>query len=107
MANEDQKNDQNCFYHLTTTDISQVIKILTKASREEAIVLIDEFNSASMEKVLNQFLSGKDLAGNPVHPGFLVFGTGNPASFRGRQILSAALKNRMQITSVPDYSPSE
>lgn len=95
------------FYHITPTDINEMKKILHKAFHEGAVVLVDEFNSMAMEKIWNRFLSGKDLEGNrAANPGFLVLGTGNPASFRGRVTLSPAQKNRVKTAEI-DEPPRE
>lgn len=96
------------YYHLTPTDPGRMEAILTKAFHEGAIVIIDELNSLPLERVINQLLTGKDMADKTAtNKGFLLIGTQNPVNFTGRQVLSMALENRFYKIDLPDYNPQE
>lgn len=97
-------HDHRHYYHLTPTDPLKMQKILLKAFHEGAPVIIDELNSLPLENILNPLLSGVDLDGHPAkNPGFFVIGTQNPSSFVKRQVLSAALLNRLQFVDLKEY----
>ncbi|MDQ8039672.1 MAG: AAA family ATPase [Cellulomonas sp.] len=96
------------YYYLTLTDPAKIDKVLIKAFHEGAIVVIDELNTAPVEKILNALMSGVDLAGNLAQQaGFFVVGTQNPISFSNRQPLSPALANRFYKIDVKEYSMTE
>lgn len=104
-ANEDPTpHDHRHYYHLTPTDPIKMQQTLLKAFHEGAPVIIDELNSLPLEHILNPLLSGVDLDGHPAkNPGFFIIGTQNPSSFVKRQVLSAALLNRLQFVDLKEY----
>jgi tRNA A37 threonylcarbamoyladenosine biosynthesis protein TsaE len=86
------------------------IKQLKEAFQNGAIVIINEFNTSDWPvDLLNQFLMGKDEAGNPPKkPGFFLIITQNPASFAGRNKLDPALRRRLariDASNWPPYTP--
>lgn len=105
---ENHENSTQRYYYLTLTDPGKSEEVLTKAFHEGAIVVIDELNTAPVEKILNALLSGVDLTGKPAQQaGFLVIATQNPITFANRQPLSPALANRFYKIDVKDYSLAE
>jgi MoxR-like ATPase len=104
-ANEDSTKR---YYYLTLTDPGKIDEVLTKAFHEGAIVVIDELNTAPVEKILNALMSGVDLEGRAAErAGFLVIGTQNPIFFPNRQPQSPAFTNRFYKIDVKEYSPAE
>lgn len=80
---------------------------LTTLFHEGALVIIDEFSSFRLEKLLNALMSGVDLSMQPAKkPGFFVFATQNPIHYIGRKKLGSPLENRMFKLEFLDYSPN-
>ncbi|MES2204434.1 MAG: hypothetical protein V4496_04350 [Pseudomonadota bacterium] len=75
---------------------------LLNAFHQGQMVVIDEINTHPLdEKLLLALLEGHDLKGNlPEKPGFLLFGTQNPLSYRGRLKLSTPLAHRVQTITL-------
>jgi hypothetical protein len=96
------------YYHITPTN-PLILEILVKAFHEGAVVIIDEFNTLAIEKILNSLLSeGTDPQGQkPKEEGFFIIATQNPISFEGRQNLSDPLEKRIQRIVLPDYPNNE
>ncbi|MCW5584182.1 MAG: AAA family ATPase [Gammaproteobacteria bacterium] len=81
---------------------------LLEAFHHGDVVLIDEFNSLTDEKLLNDLLSGIDPKKNPPEkPGFCILGTQNPISFKNRELLSPALENRLMTVELKKYTVDE
>lgn len=97
------------YYHIVPSmDMKTVEETFTKAFHEGAVVLVDEFTSFNLERILNRLMSGVDMQGNPAKKqGFFVIGTQNPISYVGRQALSIALENRFTKIYLPDYTYDE
>ncbi|MBL0318243.1 MAG: AAA family ATPase [Alphaproteobacteria bacterium] len=89
--------------------LSEKSSTLLKAFDEGAVVVMDEFNSASMmESLLNALLNGKTPGGKlPNKVGFTLIGTQNPASMAGRAKQSDALSCRLMTLQVPEYTKKE
>ncbi|MGQ3890439.1 AAA family ATPase [Legionella sp. CNM-4043-24] len=107
-----------CVAMLRAMDIEPVIIQLSKPqeAREKMlaafhngeVVIIDEFNSLTDEKLLNDLLSGLDPEKNPPEkPGFCVLATQNPVSLKNRSVLSAATENRFMTRILKKYSLEE
>lgn len=73
---------------------------LVRAYQEGELVVIDEFNSLTDERLLNQLLSGL----NASKPGFFILATQNRISYKHRNPLSKALTNRFCKIEVRKYS---
>jgi hypothetical protein len=97
------------YYHITPTNPVVMKEILVKAFHEGAVVIIDEFNTLPLEKVLNSLMSeGTDPQGQkPKKEGFFVIATQNPISFTGRQALSDPLDKRVHKIELPTYPDHE
>ncbi len=84
--------------------------LLLKAFNEGTVVVVDELNSSPMmERWFNDLLMGKNpLNGNPpLHPGFMLIGTQNPANKAGRRRASTAFARRIIQETVPSYPHQE
>lgn len=103
----DQSN--HVFYHIIPSmDPEKVQSLLVKAFHSGAIVVIDEFSSFNLEKILNRLMSGVDMEGNAAEKqGFFVVATQNPITYKGRQALSPAMENRFVKISLPEYTTDE
>ncbi|MES2998510.1 MAG: hypothetical protein V4700_04225 [Pseudomonadota bacterium] len=104
---ESHIDPEKCYYYIpaNATDIE---KKLTQAFHNGSIVVIDELNTAPLEKTLNALMSGQDLQGNKAErSGFFIFATQNPISYLYRQPLSPALANRFYKIELKDYLPCE
>lgn len=90
---------ENLFYVMPVSmSLSEKEALLHKAFNENAVVVIDEINSAPMmERLLNELLN----------QGLTVFGTQNPVSMAGRARASFALQHRVQKIIIADYTPVE
>jgi MoxR-like ATPase len=96
--------------------IAEKERLLLEAFDQGLVVVMDEINSSPMmERLLNDLLMGKhptqtDEHGRkrgPLTPGFLVLGTQNPITMRGRHATSLAIQHRtLQVTLAP-YTPEE
>jgi hypothetical protein len=100
------------FYKMSVSMVQdEKEKLLSKAFKEGAVVLIDEINSSPMmERLLNDLLMGKDPTGKKedhVQPGFMVIGTQNPVTMAGRRVASTALQRRLISTTMPEYPADE
>ncbi|MDP1548070.1 MAG: hypothetical protein Q8L87_18825, partial [Anaerolineales bacterium] len=83
--------------------------LLIKAFHDGKVVIIDEINSSPMlERVLNALLEGHDLDGLPAkNAGFMIVGTQNPPTFRGRSKTTLPLKHRLETIVMPDYTDED
>ncbi len=84
---------------LSTKEKSTILLDLFKRGK---IAVIDEVNSAPMpEKLLNALLEGHDLEGMPADvPGFMLIGSQNPITYKGRIQTTLPLKHRLQTVYV-------
>lgn len=94
---------------IPVNDPAQARARLLQACREGKVALMDELNSFPDERLLNDLLSGLDPENpeNKPNPGFAVFATQNPASFKKKDILSKALDNRFMTLSIKEYTKEE
>lgn len=97
------------FVHLNANpqDLDGLRAAVSSARERGQVVVVSELNllpSGILESELNTLLTGQ--TGQAPAPGFALIATINPG-YAGRQTLSAALQNRMQVQKVGDYSPSE
>jgi len=99
------------FYHLSVTlPPEEKEALLLKAFHEGAIVVVDEFNSATpLERLMNALLMGKDAKGNaPQRPGFMLFATQNPVYMaKGRASQTAAQDHRLHKVLVSEPAGDE
>ncbi|MDP1604272.1 MAG: AAA family ATPase [Legionella sp.] len=113
-------HDEKCrqvehYYHITHSSLAETRQILLQAAEDGAVVVFDELNTCSeeylaqIEILLNTLLSGKNLSGQSFKKeGFTLFITQNPAAtYHNRRLLSDALLDRMEQTTVDDYPPEE
>lgn len=109
LVQQGLKENIDFFVIPVSMSTTEKIQLLLKAFHEGKVVLIDEINSAPMlERVLNALLSGHDLEGKPAaNPGFMLIGTQNPVSYRGRLETPLALKHRLQIEKIDSYQRTE
>ncbi len=113
MEHPSSKGD--AFYRMSQTmSLKEKKTMLLKAFNEGAIVLVDEINSSPMlERFMNALLMGKnpkakkDEPLRPKRPGFMLFGTQNPAGMQGRIRAGEALSRRQHQVNLPDYSLTE
>ncbi|PHQ78161.1 MAG: hypothetical protein COB66_09460 [Coxiella sp. (in: Bacteria)] len=102
--------EQQDFYRIPASLSSQDKEdILLKAFYGGKIAIIDEINSSPMlERLLNALLEGHDLNGNPPrYKGFLLVGTQNPTTFRGRVHTTQPLAHRLQTIVISPYTDKE
>ncbi len=100
------EDSQKRYYVISAGDEKNVTQLLLKAFHEGAAVILDEINlDESLEKLLNQLLSGVDLEGKTADKsGFMIFASQNPSYFAGRQSVSQAMRNRMHMVYMDAYS---
>lgn len=105
FTKENQDTQKN-YYEISVGDPQAVGKTLLKAFNEGSAVILDELNlDPSLEKLLNQLLTGTDMSGKkPEKPGFMIFSSQNPGYFKGRKSLSQALRNRLHVLYMEPYS---
>ena len=107
---QDTDNDyERHYYYIKGADYDEACRIFLQAFHEGAILVIDELNTIpGIEVLLNSFMSGYDLNGEPAKkPGFTVFATQNPILYMGRDILSDAVHKRFTEVDVTDYTREE
>ncbi|WP_028388811.1 hypothetical protein [Legionella fairfieldensis] len=95
------------FIHIPVSlGFEEKTEALLNAFHQGKIVIIDEINSSPMlERLLNALLEGHDLANQPAkQPGFLLLGTQNPISFKGRKATTLPIKHRLQHVYLQPYS---
>ena len=82
---------------------------LLEAFHGGKIVIIDEFNSSSIDEVLlNNLLMGVDNESKTADkPGFMIFATQNPSTMKGRCKESSAVLTRMQKEVLIKYTDEE
>ena len=69
------------------------------------IVIIDEINAAPIgEILLNDLLDGSYKSVSDIKPGFMIIGTQNPASQKGRVATTEAILHRVQTVKLSSYS---
>jgi len=112
LPKENTKPSWQRFYHLTPADFDLLEEILYRAFHEGAVVVIDEINTAKdrrrLEKLLNAYLSGRDLAGQKATcEGFFIIASQNPITYKGRFSLSGPLRNRFQEITFSQYPDAE
>ncbi|STX52670.1 AAA domain (dynein-related subfamily) [Legionella busanensis] len=97
------------FYRMPVSlSLKEKEKLLKKAFKQGAVVVIDEINSSPMmERLLNDLLMGNNKQERPSKPGFLVIGTQNPVTMAGRKAASTALARRVIKTVLPTYDTQE
>lgn len=102
---------QRGFIHFTLTGhLEQDEKTLSDAFEQGCIVILDEMNldSASLEPVLNQFLTGKSLQGEkPAQAGFFLINCQNRVTMPGRKPVPPPLLNRLYRFDFPEDSDAE
>ncbi|CEG56866.1 hypothetical protein [Legionella fallonii] len=105
-GNDDTDPQKRHYYHITSSDHDEMLRIFTKAFHEGTPLIIDELNTLPfIEDLLNSFMSGTDLEGNRAQkPGFIVFATQNSIRYIGRDILSDAVHKRFTEEEVQDYT---
>ncbi|MBL0319304.1 MAG: AAA family ATPase [Alphaproteobacteria bacterium] len=110
-ASQADVNTASKIYYVIPASMQYNMKrdTLLKAFNEGAVVVMDEFNCASMmESLLNALLNGKTPEGQPPQrPGFTIIGTQNPPSMAGRALKSHALSRRLMADHVPEYTKKE
>ncbi|MBA3660487.1 MAG: AAA family ATPase [Gammaproteobacteria bacterium] len=94
------------YYEISVAKEKDIAKTLTRAFHEGAIVILDEINlDNTLEKLLNQLLTGRDLKGQRAdHPGFMIMASQNPNYFAGRQSNSKSLYNRLSVRHFDSFS---
>ncbi len=104
-----QLKENKDFYLLSAgTPCAEKRKVLAHAFHAGAIVVMDEINSAAMmERELNECLTGTCDGKSAQHPGFLIIGTQNPATYAHRVSTSEALQRRFNQVSIPPYQHDE
>lgn len=104
-SKDESTNSQKKYYVISAGDQS-AHDILQKAFHEGAAVILDELNlDKSLEKLLNQLLTGNDLQGKKAEkPGFMVLASQNPSFEKGRHSLSQALRNRCHMIYMEPHS---
>jgi hypothetical protein len=98
------------FYHIPVSlDQEEKCAKLLEAFHQGKIAVIDEINSSPMiERLLNALLEERDLDNNPAkNPGFLLVGTQNSISLRGRKETPLPLQHRLQPVILQDYPRAE
>lgn len=97
------KKDVDFFHILANAKPNEIKEHLLSAFHQGKIVVIDEINSLPLpEQLLNALLEGHDLEDKPAEiPGFLLFGSQNPISYRGRLKTTAPLEHRLQKVVLP------
>jgi hypothetical protein len=103
--------DLNASYYFIPASLSPALKLelLEQAFQKGALVCMEEINSSPFaERYLNAYLMGEDINGNrPENPGFMLIGTANAASLRGRKQLSPAVKSRSVSCHLEEYTQDE
>ena len=115
------------FFRISAEDTLETINtILDLAFKTGSVVLVDEINSLpAMEQKLNNYLEGKALNNTSILPlfergvqggfdstttirrGSRLIGTQNPATRKGRGIVSPALDNRTHLEVLDPYPHEE
>ena len=103
LAAHGYKKDIDFIHIPAKSKPNEIKEKLSKSFHEGLIVVIDEMNSLPMpEQLLNALLEGHDLEDNPPKkPGFLLLGTQNPISYRGRLKTTSPLEHRLQKVDLP------
>lgn len=102
---KNNSDTQKKYYEISAGPSKVVADKLLKAFHEGAVVILDEINlDKSLEKLLNDLLTGKVAGKSAKLPGFMVFSSQNPASFKGRKSMSPALRNRLHAFYIEPYS---
>jgi len=98
----------NSYYKVTVNNIALLEVVLKKVFHEGAVDILDEINTAPLEGLLNQYLTGRDPQGNLAKkPGFGIIGTQNGVNFSGRRQGSHAWKNRFTTIKIAEYNESD
>lgn len=92
-------------YLASDASYEQKNELLTKAYYKGYIVIIDEINTPLYENLLNGLIGTK--TNKEKAPGFMVFGTQNPAYMPGREITSLATQHRFLPLDLPSYTFDE
>ncbi|MCP0914999.1 AAA family ATPase [Legionella sp. 27cVA30] len=73
------REGENSFYRMPVSmQPDDKKRLLLKAFKEGAVVVVDEINSSPMmERLLNDLLMGESEEGKPDKPGFFIIGTQN------------------------------
>lgn len=96
------------FIRITPADPEELKIVLHIAAHKGYIVLLDKLNRFPCENILNHFLSGRDLAGDPFdQEGFMVIAEQSASTIAGAQPLSAALLNRFEQIKFREYQDNE
>ena len=103
LAAHGYKKDIDFIHIPAKSKPNEIKEKLLKGFHEGLIVVIDEMNSLPMpEQLLNALLEGHDLEDNPPQkPGFLLLGTQNPITYRGRLKTTSPLEHRIQKVVLP------
>ncbi|WP_233579863.1 AAA family ATPase, partial [Legionella septentrionalis] len=103
------KEGENSFYRMPVSmQPDDKKRLLLKAFKEGAVVVVDEINSSPMmERLLNDLLMGESEEGKPDKPGFFIIGTQNPVTMAGRRKPGNALARRLLKTELDEYSREE
>jgi hypothetical protein len=103
-----KENDpKTTFITLSAYDHESKKEMLEKAYQKGYIVIIDELNTPLNENLLNDFVGTKRADSQGSSPGFMVFGTQNPASMPGRQATSSATQHRFLPIELSSYPENE
>ncbi|MBS0289565.1 MAG: hypothetical protein JSS07_05985 [Proteobacteria bacterium] len=97
------------YYHLpVATSANDKINFIFKAVKENADLLIDEINTASLqEDVINLVAVGRNLEGQHVNASTKIYGTYNPIYYAGRRQISQAVLRRFIHCFFDPYEPAE
>lgn len=96
------------YIEISLTDRKLAQKQLDDGFHRGLLVLFDEINGLVIELLLNTYLSGTDLNGNPPRrPGFMILAMQNPVWVANRQPLSDALANRFSVIKLSSYTQEE
>jgi hypothetical protein len=100
------EKDKDFYIIPASMESSEKEKLLIKACKEGAIVVIDEINCTDRnERLINDLLMGKLPDGSrPDKPGFLLIATQNPISMPGRMAAGSALERRLLKRKLAEYS---
>jgi hypothetical protein len=98
-------------YYFIPASLSPALKLelLEQAFQRGALVCMEEINSSPFaERYLNAYLMGEDIHGKrPEKTGFMLIGTANAASLRGRTPLSPAVASRSVCCHLEEYPQEE
>ncbi|MBA4318807.1 MAG: hypothetical protein C0412_10440 [Flavobacterium sp.] len=101
------KDNKKFVYLPSDASYEEKKRILGIAYKQGYIVVMDELNTPLAENLLNDLVGTKKSESTTNSNGFIVFGTQNPAYMVGREVTSAAVKNRFLNIVLPSYTQDE